>query len=168
MKKYSQSLAISSIIGHILGVGDRHLGILFLYFFIIILSIVDKNSNSLDSNSYLSPLSLPSLLPPSTDNILMDFTTGQITHIDFSVCFGRGETLRVPETVPFRLTQNLERALGVWTGGEGGGGGVNGVFRVWGEGGLGVVRKHRGWLLCCCCCRGVVEIIIHLHNFFLI
>ena len=36
----------------------------------------------------------------------------QIVHIDYSVCFEKGRKLRVPERVPFRLTQNLERALG--------------------------------------------------------
>ena len=107
---------------------------------------------TLKSNSFIFKINDKTHSPPP-DNILMDFTTGQITHIDFSVCFGRGETLRVPETVPFRLTQNLETALGVWTGGGGGegggegGGGVNGIFRVWGEGGLEVVRENKGCLM---------------------
>lgn len=34
-------------------------------------------------------------------------------HIDYNVCFEKGKTLRVPEKVPFRLTQNLKEALGV-------------------------------------------------------
>ena len=36
----------------------------------------------------------------------------QLMHIDYSVCFEKGTTLRVPECVPFRLTQNIEKALG--------------------------------------------------------
>ncbi len=42
----------------------------------------------------------------------MYFQLCQIVHIDYSVCFEKGRKLRVPERVPFRLTQNLERSLG--------------------------------------------------------
>ena len=78
---YARSLAAMSMVGYVLGLGDRHL-----------------------------------------DNILIDFRTGHVTHIDFNVCFDKGASLRVPETVPFRLTQNLEKALGVTS--------VEGTFRV--------------------------------------
>ena len=37
----------------------------------------------------------------------------QVVHIDYNVCFEKGKSLRVPERVPFRMTQNLETALGV-------------------------------------------------------
>lgn len=37
----------------------------------------------------------------------------QVVHIDYNVCFEKGKTLRVPEKVPFRLTPNLQEALGV-------------------------------------------------------
>lgn len=43
----------------------------------------------------------------------MDLSTGEILHIDYNVCFEKGKTLRVPEKVPFRMTPNLEEALGV-------------------------------------------------------
>lgn len=39
--------------------------------------------------------------------------TGEILHIDYNVCFEKGKTLRVPEKVPFRMTPNLQEALGV-------------------------------------------------------
>lgn len=39
--------------------------------------------------------------------------TGEILHIDYNVCFEKGKTLRVPEKVPFRMTSNLQEALGV-------------------------------------------------------
>lgn len=39
--------------------------------------------------------------------------TGEILHIDYNVCFEKGKTLRVPEKVPFRMTANLNEALGV-------------------------------------------------------
>lgn len=54
-------------VGHVLGLGDRHL-----------------------------------------DNILLDLQSGQVVHIDFNLCFGKGAALRVPEVVPFRLTQLLQ------------------------------------------------------------
>lgn len=75
---YTSSLALNSIIGYIIGLGDRHL-----------------------------------------DNVLVDLHTGEVVHIDYNVCFEKGKTLRVPEKVPFRLTPNLVRALGL-TGVEGG------------------------------------------------
>ena len=37
----------------------------------------------------------------------------QVVHIDYNVCFEKGKGLRVPEKVPFRMTQNLEGALGL-------------------------------------------------------
>jgi hypothetical protein len=79
-----------SMVGYVIGLGDRHL-----------------------------------------DNILLDLTTGEVLHIDYNICFEKGLRLKVPERVrclcttavmaavvhcdqvPFRLTQLLERALGI-------------------------------------------------------
>lgn len=36
----------------------------------------------------------------------------QVVHVDYNVCFEKGQSLRVPERVPFRMTQNIEAALG--------------------------------------------------------
>jgi hypothetical protein len=36
-----------------------------------------------------------------------------VVHIDYNVCFEKGKNLRVPERIPFRMTQNIETALGV-------------------------------------------------------
>lgn len=41
------------------------------------------------------------------------FVFAQVVHIDYNICFEKGKGLRVPEKVPFRLTANLETALGV-------------------------------------------------------
>jgi PI-3-kinase-related kinase SMG-1 len=41
------------------------------------------------------------------DNILLD-RSGELMHIDFSVCLDKGAGLRVPEVVPFRLTPMLQ------------------------------------------------------------
>ncbi|KAJ3096437.1 Serine/threonine-protein kinase smg1 [Phlyctochytrium planicorne] len=55
------------------------------------------------------------------DNIMLDIRSGDVVHIDFNVCFEKGTRLRVPERVPFRLTQNMEYPLQVP--------GVYGLFR---------------------------------------
>ena len=36
----------------------------------------------------------------------------KVVHVDYNVCFEKGRSLRVPEKVPFRMTQNLEHAMG--------------------------------------------------------
>jgi PI-3-kinase-related kinase SMG-1 len=72
VRNYSVSLAVMSVIGYIIGLGDRHL-----------------------------------------DNMLLKLASGEVVHIDYNICFEKGKTLRVPEKVPFRMTQNLEEALGL-------------------------------------------------------
>ncbi|OQV13341.1 putative Serine/threonine-protein kinase SMG1 [Hypsibius exemplaris] len=74
---YVQSLAIASVLGYILGLGDRH-----------------------------------------PDNVLIDFHTGEVVHVDYNIAFEKGLRLSIPELVPYRLTQNLVHALG-WDGTEG-------------------------------------------------
>ncbi|XP_050421824.1 serine/threonine-protein kinase SMG1 [Adelges cooleyi] len=95
---YATSLAVMSIIGYIIGLGDRHL-----------------------------------------DNVLVNLQSGEVVHIDYNVCFEKGKTLRVPEKVPFRLTQNLKEALGVT--------GVEGKFRLTCEQVMKVLRKNKETLL---------------------
>ncbi|KAI8905510.1 kinase-like domain-containing protein [Gorgonomyces haynaldii] len=95
---FARSLGVMSMIGHILGLGDRHL-----------------------------------------DNILLDIQTGEIIHIDFNVCFDKGKRLRVPETVPFRLTQNLVHCLGFT--------GVEGKFRIACEHALSVMQQSSEMLI---------------------
>ncbi|XP_076957542.1 uncharacterized protein LOC143633064 [Bidens hawaiensis] len=98
LKRYSGSVAAMSMVGHILGLGDRHL-----------------------------------------DNILLDFHSGDIVHIDYNVCFDKGQRLKVPEIVPFRLTQTLEAALGLM--------GTEGSFRNNCEAVLGILKKNKDVLL---------------------
>ncbi|KAI7882592.1 hypothetical protein K492DRAFT_235954 [Lichtheimia hyalospora FSU 10163] len=95
---FSRSLAVMSVIGYIIGLGDRHL-----------------------------------------DNMMVDYHSGEIIHIDYNVCFEKGRQLRVPELVPFRLTQNLFHALGI--------SGVDGIFRIAAEETLRVLRKHKEVLM---------------------
>lgn len=51
--------------------------------------------------------SSPPLPPPPLPPSLL-----QVVHVDYNVCFEKGQSLRVPERVPFRMTQNIEAALG--------------------------------------------------------
>lgn len=48
-KSYARSTAVMSMVGYIIGLGDRHL-----------------------------------------DNVLIDMTTGEVVHIDYNVCFEKG------------------------------------------------------------------------------
>ncbi|KAL4639083.1 hypothetical protein ACB092_03G192800 [Castanea dentata] len=96
--RYSGSVAAMSMVGHILGLGDRHL-----------------------------------------DNILIDFSKGDVVHIDYNVCFDKGQRLKVPELVSFRLTQTIEAALGLT--------GIEGTFRSSCEAVVDVLRKNKDILL---------------------
>lgn len=48
------------------------------------------------------------------DNILLKKNTGDILHIDFDCIFEKGKYLPVPETIPFRLTRNIEAPMGAF------------------------------------------------------
>ncbi|CAF1327016.1 unnamed protein product [Adineta steineri] len=98
VQNYSRSLAVTSMIGYMIGLGDRHL-----------------------------------------DNVLVDLKSGQIIHIDYNICFEKGKKLRVPEKVPYRLTQNLQNALGI--------AGLEGVFSLSSENVLGILRNGKEILL---------------------
>ena len=73
------------------------------------------------------------------DNILLDLTSGELLHIDYNVCFEKGLRLKVPETVPFRMTQTMQAALGV--------GGTDGAFSMCCESVLRVLRSSKETLL---------------------
>ena len=96
---FARLTGLMSIIGYIMGIGDRH---------------------------------------PS--NILIMKGTGNVVHIDFSDCFEKA-SLRayVHETVPFRLTRMIVRALGP--------SGVEGVFNMTAEYVMGLMRRNRETLL---------------------
>lgn len=68
-------------------------------------------------------------------NILIDETTAEVIHIDFGIAFEQGKLLPIPETVPFRLTRNVEAAMGV--------SGVEGTMRRCCEETLTVLRNQR-------------------------
>lgn len=55
LKSYARSTAVMSMVGYIIGLGDRHL-----------------------------------------DNVLIDMTTGEVVHIDYNVCFEKGQFQQEP------------------------------------------------------------------------
>lgn len=97
-QNFITSNALMSMIGYILGLGDRHL-----------------------------------------DNILLDLTTGEVIHIDYNICFEKGKSLRVPEMVLCRLTQNIVNAFGIT--------GIEGTFRISCEHVMKILRKGKEVLL---------------------
>ena len=72
-------------------------------------------------------------------NLVDDRFILQIIHIDYNICFEKGRKLRVPEKVPYRLTQNLQNALGT--------GGLDGVFSLSSENVLKILRSGKEILL---------------------
>ncbi|ORY28799.1 hypothetical protein BCR39DRAFT_533939 [Naematelia encephala] len=89
---YARSVAVTSMVGHVLGIGDRH-----------------------------------------CSNVMIDGVTGELIHIDFGIVFGEGMKLRIPERVPFRLTNDIVDGLGIH--------GVDGTFRQCSEHTLRVLRE---------------------------
>ncbi|CAK7229924.1 serine/threonine-protein kinase M1 [Sporothrix bragantina] len=47
------------------------------------------------------------------ENVLVDQDTGGVMHVDFNCLFEKGRLFTQPETVPFRLTQNMRAAMGI-------------------------------------------------------
>lgn len=96
--KYTRSCAVMSMVGTILGLGDRH-----------------------------------------GENILFEEGNGGTFHVDFNCLFDKGLTFAQPERVPFRLTQNMVDAMGVY--------GYEGPFRKSSELTLKLLRQHEETLM---------------------
>ena len=103
---YSRSLGTSSMVGFVVGLGDRH-----------------------------------------SSNILIDTLSAELVHIDLGIAFDQGTLLRTPECVPFRLTRDLEDALGVT--------GVDGPMRGAAEQTMRGLRKHSEALL------STLQVVVH-------
>uniref|UniRef100_A0A914Z0Q0 non-specific serine/threonine protein kinase n=1 Tax=Panagrolaimus superbus TaxID=310955 RepID=A0A914Z0Q0_9BILA len=98
-QRFSRSTAVASMVGAVIGLGDRHM-----------------------------------------ENLLINLSSGDVIHIDYNVCFDKGRHLRVPETVPFRLTGNIVNALGPTQ--------IEGTFRQSCEHVMGVLRTGKETLSC--------------------
>ncbi len=96
---YARTTAVMSMVGYVIGLGDRH-----------------------------------------AENIMYDSTNGDTVHVDLNCMFNRGDELKIPEVVPFRLTQNLVHALGPT--------GVEGPFRIACEASLDLMRRQKDVLMC--------------------
>uniref|UniRef100_A0A913HXF1 Serine/threonine-protein kinase ATR n=1 Tax=Strongyloides stercoralis TaxID=6248 RepID=A0A913HXF1_STRER len=73
------------------------------------------------------------------ENILLDQKSGEIIHVDYNILFNKGEQLRIPEIVPFRLTRNIIDGFGPC--------GVEGHFRTSCELSLSTMRDNKEMLL---------------------
>jgi serine/threonine-protein kinase ATR len=69
------------------------------------------------------------------ENILMASSNGDCIHVDFNCLFNKGETLGVPEIVPFRLTHNMIEAMGPL--------GYEGIYRKICEVTLKILRDYK-------------------------
>ncbi|XP_077289269.1 serine/threonine-protein kinase tefu [Arctopsyche grandis] len=72
-------------------------------------------------------------------NILIDLSTAEVVHIDFGVAFEQGRLQPTPETVPFRLTQDMVAGFGCT--------GVEGVFKRSCEKTMDVLKSNQEILL---------------------
>jgi phosphatidylinositol kinase/protein kinase (PI-3 family) len=69
---------------------------------------------------------------------MLDTVSGAVIHVDFNCVFDKGKTLAVKERVPFRLTHNMVKAMGVT--------GYEGAFRRCCEVTMAVLRSERASL----------------------
>lgn len=67
LQSYARSSAVMSMVGYIIGLGDRHL-----------------------------------------DNVLIDMTTGEVVHIDYNVCFEKGQFQIEPIFVKYKTAFQLK------------------------------------------------------------
>uniref|UniRef100_A0A0K0F940 Serine/threonine-protein kinase ATR n=1 Tax=Strongyloides venezuelensis TaxID=75913 RepID=A0A0K0F940_STRVS len=73
------------------------------------------------------------------ENILLDQKSGEIIHVDYNILFNKGELLKIPEIVPFRLTRNIIDGFGPCS--------VEGHFRTSCELSLSTMRDNKEMLL---------------------
>jgi serine/threonine-protein kinase ATR len=73
------------------------------------------------------------------ENILLEESTGGVFHVDFNCLFDKGLTFEKPELVPFRLTHNMQDAMGPY--------GHEGPFRTSSELTMGLLRQERDTLM---------------------
>ena len=146
-----------TVIGYVIGLGDRHLDNLLIDFRLVFDRDRLKDYNirkSCVSADYIGQkakcfLFLPVLygvirgrfaILPGIISVEHYFRRGEVIHIDYNICFEKGKRLRIPERVPCRLTQNIVRLFGM--------SGVEGLFRSACERTLETLRSGRETLMC--------------------
>ena len=95
-KVFSYSVALWSVIGYVVGLGDRHPENI----------LIDTNNGI-----YIFYASEDTCI--SAHALLLDL--GECVHVDFDCLFDKGLGLARPEIVPFRLTPNIVDALGSYS-----------------------------------------------------
>ena len=112
---FARSCGVMSMLGYAIGLGDRHLDNILL----------DLSSGKLlpTPTPTPSPASTPASTPTPRPRPRLRSQphpcartctrAGELLHIDYNVCFEKGLRLKVPETVPFRMTQTMQAALGI-------------------------------------------------------
>ena len=74
-------------------------------------------------------------------NMLIHQHTGELIHIDFDRSYDYCKDLDIPETVPFRLTQNMTDVFGCF--------GESGTFKKCAELALTVLKRNKDLFLSC-------------------
>ena len=118
---YTRSCATSSMIGYILGLGDRH---------VYNILIDGKNSKVV---IFICMCSIAMFTTFISEH------TAEVIHIDFGFAFEQSKILPTPETVPFRLTRDIIDGFGPT--------GVEGTFRKSAEATMKVMRDHKESIL---------------------
>nr|CAD7397997.1 unnamed protein product [Timema cristinae] len=123
---YMHSVATSSMIGYILGLGDRHVKNILL----------DKTTAEIIHIDFGIAFEQGKILPtPETVpfRLTRDIVDGM------GIAFEQGKILPTPETVPFRLTRDIVDGMGV--------SGIEGVFRKSCEKTMSVLRQNQVTIL---------------------
>ncbi|NWQ76792.1 ATM kinase, partial [Columbina picui] len=128
---YTRSVATSSIVGYILGLGDRHVQNI----------LIDEQTAELvhiDLGKW-----------DGQENLNFSLLQHFFKHLSFylGVAFEQGKILPTPETVPFRLTRDIVDGMGIT--------GVEGVFRRCCEKTMAVMRNSQETLLT------IVEVLLY-------
>lgn len=120
---YSRSVATTSIIGHVVGLGDRHVSNI----------LMDEARGELVHIDFGIAFDQVRVLALRASSRCSPVLCHTLSHL-FSRTHVQGKRLPIPELVPFRLTQNLVDGFGM--------SGVDGVFRRCCEETLRVLRER--------------------------
>ena len=108
---YTRSVAVTSIVGYILGIGDRHSHNVLIDELTAEVVHIGMYVNILYINKYTSSLHVRIVYYTHIHRLLIVYTMSLYTILcmlsDFGIVFDQGKGLGTPETVPFRLTRDM-------------------------------------------------------------